>query len=238
MADISYYGQAPDPQGNGRKKFEQTLDLLYRRRWIVISTFLLVAVGTAIYALTRPPEYRAQSVVVVNLARTHAPQQMMGIDAGDNFFARNDRTLAGELFLIRSSYTVSQRVNERLREAVARQDSTAEHRLSYPPRGTVNSGQATRDANAISVVGISTDPYEAALLANLYAEEYVRLTQVASRTYMSQSREFLEDQLEAQRAELNRAEKQLKRYQERTGIRSLGQGTGNLVTQVRSMQAQ
>ncbi len=205
----------------------------------MIITFLAIVIGATAYALSQPPEYRASSVVMVNLGRSStAMQAATGVDAGDNVFARNDRTLSGELFLIQSSYTIAQRVNQRLREAVEQQDSTQDQKLVYPPRGGVSFSPATREANAIRVTGISSDPYEAAILANLYAEEYVRLTQDASRSYMTQSRSFLEEQQEARRAELNRAEEQVKTYQQQTGITGLDASGGSLVSQLSSMEAQ
>ncbi|MFW5955405.1 MAG: GumC family protein, partial [Rhodothermales bacterium] len=232
------YG-TPEDKAGGRRQFEQILDLLYRRRMIVISTFLIVSTIAAAYALTRPPEYRASTVVVVNLSRSaSANPAVTGVSTGNNVFATNDRTLAGELFLIQSSYTIAQRVNMRLREAVENQDSTQERRLTYPPRGNVNFAPATRDANAIRVTGVSSDPYEAALLANLYAEEYIRLTQDASRTYMSQSRSFLEEQQNARRAELNRAEEQVKQYQQQTGMVGLDASGSAIVSQLSGMEAQ
>lgn len=232
------YGYSDEPPG-GKKQLEQTLDLLYRRRWILIVSFLLVLIGATAYGLSLPPEYRASSTVMVNLGRSSAAlQAATGVGVGENLFARNDRTLSGELFLIQSSYTVSQRVNQRLREAVENQDESSPQQLVYPPRGTVHFGAATREANAIRVTGISSDPYEAALLANLYAEEYVRLTQDASRTYMAQSRASLEEQQDIRRAELNRAEEQVKAYQQRTGMTGLDATGGSLVAQLSSMEAQ
>lgn len=231
------YGYSEESPG-GKKQFEQMLDLLYRRRWIVIVSFLVVAIGATAYGLSQPPEYRASSTVMLNLTRSMNVQASTGVGVGDNLFARNDRTLSGELFLIQSSYTINQRVNQRLRDAVENQDESSDQRLVYPPMGGVNFGPATREANALRVTGISSDPYEAALLANLYAEEYVRLTQDASRTYMTQSRSFLEDQQEARRAELNRAEEQVKAYQQQTGMTGLDASGGTLVSQLSSMEAQ
>jgi polysaccharide biosynthesis transport protein len=223
----------------GRDQFEKWIDLVYRRRWIVVVTFLLIGSLATVYALTRPATYSASSVVMLNLSRTGNPALQTGVETGENVFARADRSLQGELFLIQSSHAIAQRVNRRLREAAENQDTTvAGPRLSFPPQGGVSFGQATREANAIRITGTSPDPYEAALLANLYAEEYIRLTQDEGRSYVTQSRAFLEDLETSRRAELDEAEDRLRRYQEASGLTRLDAGGGNLVAQLSGMEAQ
>jgi polysaccharide biosynthesis transport protein len=227
-------------EGKGsRNQFENWIDLVYRRRWLVAVTFVIIGLAATFYALSQPSEYSASSVVMLELTRTANPAQQTGVGTGDNLFARSDRTLQGELFLIQSSHAIAQRVNRRLRDAVENQDTTvAGPRLSFPPQGGVSFGPATREANAIRITGRSPDPHEAALLANLYAEEYIRLTQDASRSYVAQSREFLEEIEQTRREELDQSEDRLRRYQSETGLARLDAGGGALVSQLSGMEAQ
>ena len=252
MKDELYLNGSGDPRllpaaggaqydgGGNKQQLEQMLDVLFRRRWTVILTFLIIAAGATAYALTRPPEYRSSALVMVNLSRaTNSMQMASGVNPGENVFAMNNRSLAGELFLIQSSHAIAQRVNKRLLEAVERQDSVGTpNPLTYPPRGSVSFSAATREASALRVTGLSTDPREAALLANLYAEEYVRQTQDASRTFMAQSREFLEGLQETRRAELDEAEERLANYKQRTGMVGLDPSGASLVHQLSAMEAQ
>ena len=234
-------GGAPYDDGAGNKRqLEQMLDVLFRRRWTVILTFIIIAAGTTAYALTRPPEFRASALVMVNLSRaTNSMQMASGINPGENVFALNNRSLGGELFLIQSSHAIAQRVNQRLLDAVEKQDSLkVDSPLTYPPRGSVSFSAATREASALRVTGVSRDPREAALLANLYAEEYVRQTQDASRTFMAQSREFLDGLQETRRAELNQAEEALAGFKQRTGMVGLDPSGASLVNQLSAMEAQ
>jgi polysaccharide biosynthesis transport protein len=238
---ISYTpeGYPSSSEPTNRDQFEKWIDLVYRRRWLVVITFLLVTALATVYALTRPMEYSSSAVVMVNLSRTGNPAAQTGVETGQNVFARSDRTIQGELFMIQSSRAISQRVYSRLREVVEAQDTTGgDTVLRYPPQGRVSFGQATREANAIRVTGTSPDPYEAALLANLYADEYVRLTQDEGRNYVAQSRSFLQELESTRRSELEEAEARLRDYQQRTGMATLDGGAGALVSQLAGMEAQ
>src|SRR5690625_7775802 len=116
MKDELYLNGSGDPRllpaaggaqydgGGNKQQLEQMLDVLVRRRWTVILTFLIIAAGATAYALTRPPEYRSSALVMVNLSRaTNSMQMASGVNPGENVFAMNNRSLAGELFLIQSS---------------------------------------------------------------------------------------------------------------------------------------
>src|SRR5690606_13627521 len=96
---------------NGKKQLEEVIDLLYRRRWIIIACFLLIAAGTVAYTMRQVPQYSTSSIVMVNLGVPATPQMKVpGIE--NDLFATNTRTMAGELFIIQNSFTISQRVND------------------------------------------------------------------------------------------------------------------------------
>src|SRR5690606_22616125 len=112
------------------------------------------------------------------------------------------------------SFAIAERVSRRLKE---------QHGNGSAPRGYAYFSPASRDVNAIRITAVSPDPKEAALLANLYAEEYVKLTQEANRSYMSASRAFLEEQERQRQQELRVVEEQYANYLERGGISALDQ---------------
>ena len=194
-----------------KKTVEQALDMLYRRRWIIIASFLLVTVGSVFYAFSQSPWYQANALIMVDLNRM--PGTESAAPAGTEF-VRSDRSIATELFILQNSYTIMQRVNQRLREeGVSRGER---------PDGGVMFAPANRSvANALMVKSTSSSPEDAALLANVYAEEYIRQTQDASRSYLSTSRTLLEDQEAQRRAELRDAEDAVKVYMERSGAAGL-----------------
>lgn len=186
-------------QVSGKKQLEEAIDLLFRRRWIIVAAFLLITGGTVLYTMRQVPQYSASSVVMVDLGTQTTPQ--VNIPGGENsLFANNGRTMAGELFIIQNSFAIEQRVRQRLAEEAA------------GVQGFATFGAASREVSAMRITATSPSPSDAALLANIYAEEYVRLTQEASRSYMTASREYLEEQEQMRRAELQAAEERLTRH--------------------------
>ena len=191
-----------------KKTIEQALDMLYRRRWIIIASFLLATVGAAFYAFSQEPWYEANALIMVDLGQTPGTETAV-TPVGSTPFVRSNRSIATELFILTNSYTIQQRVNQRLQE-----ESSSGSR----PVGGVSFAPASRSVpNALMVMSQSNAPADAATLANVYAEEYIRQTQDASRSYLSTSRSFLEDQEAQRRAELRKAEDAVKDYMERTG---------------------
>lgn len=217
-----YAGYAGVPTKNTRQQLEEIVDVLYRRKWAILFCFLLVAAWNTWRVLQEAPKYMADSIVMVELARQNTPQFSIG--GSDNLFATNTRTLPGEIYVLQNSNAIAERVRRRL-------GGTGE-------RGTVIFTPANRDvSNAIRISATSPDPNEAALLANLYAEEYVRLTQDASRSYMVSSREFLEEQEALRRQELREAEERVKAYLERGGLGLDHTGQG-VIANLAALEAQ
>src|SRR5690606_24739804 len=164
----------------------------------------------------------ARSLIMVDLGKTSlAANAPMSV--GSNLFATNERTLAGEIFVIESSAKIAERVNARL-------DGKINGQVRFRPAST--------SVNALPVIGISSHPAQASRLANLYAEEYVQLTREASRTHMTESREFLEKQMEERLTELHAAEDRVKNYIERAGATALDAGGSRIVNEVESLEKQ
>ena len=214
------------------KQIERVLDVLYRRRWIIAIVFILVMVAGVVYTLQQEPMYKATSLIMVELNRMPGGDPVGG--EGNTPFVRSDRSIATELFILQNSYTINARVNERLRKM-----SEEDPDIAFPPQGGVQFSPASRNINnAIAVSAASRDPEEAALLSNLYAEEYVRQTQDASRTHLVQTNDFLEQQAEKRREELRAAEEAVETYMERTGAVGLNQSGASLVARIAGLEAQ
>ena len=217
-----HHAASPSPPKRGRprkKQIEEALDLVYRRRWIVLGTFLAVAALTVAYVLQQPTLYQTSAYVLVDLNRA-------GSDAPVNVaadpFARNARSVATELFVLQTSRGIRERVAEQMGEGA--------------DLGAVSFSQASRDvASAIQITAVSPEPERAAALANTFAEEYVEQTQVGSRTYLTAQRELLQEQADRLRGELNANEGEVAGTMASAGQASLGAGA--LYTQLAGLRA-
>jgi tyrosine-protein kinase Etk/Wzc len=107
------------------------------------------------------------------------------------------------------------------------------------PNGYVTFAPAGQGGvNIIQLTGISSDPEEAARLANLYAEEYVELTKEASRTYLTSTRRLLEDQEEEIGEDLREAEDAVRAFRTTRGAAGLDAESNYLVQQIASLEAE
>lgn len=218
--------------GSSRKQVEGWIDTLYRRRWIIVASLLVAALVAGYSAFMQTPVYEATAVVLVDLNRMPGGNQAELV--GTTPFVRSDRTVNAELFVIRNSGAIHRRVDERLRQMAAEGDD-----VTYPARGSVSFAAADRSVgSAINIRATSPDPREAAVLANLFAEEYVRQTADASRSYLVAMRTFLEEQEQVRRQELREAEEAYEAYLRRTGAGRLTQEMGALINRLAMVDAQ
>lgn len=215
------------PTQRRSKQIEETLDVLYRRRWIVAATVAVVLALAVAYVFTQTPVYRTSAYVLVDLERAQGSAVgPVGTGDGASALMGPSRSVATELFVLNSSRRIEDRVQERLQGDDGRM-----------PPGNVGFSQANRDvSSAIQISATSTSPEAAAALANAYAEEYVEQTRTSSRSYLTATREFLEDQAQRLRSELNAAEGEVAGQMAQAGRAALG---GNsLMSQLASLRAQ
>lgn len=216
---------------SGREFMERLLDGIYRQRWTVVAAFVLTVGVVSAYSFLKQPEYDASSLILLDLKDRWSRVQDDGSSTGD-FFAENNRTLNGELYVIKASGRIAERVNERVASIAgvrSAPDRSPAHVQFLP---------AEEQIDAIRVVATSTDPEKAALLANLYAEEYVRLTKDASLTNASTSREMLEQQEQKHKAELQSIEREIQQYLQKHATAGLDQTSGHIVSQIANLEAQ
>ena len=232
------YYAAPSAR-SGREQLEALITLLYRRKWVILGCVVVSIAAAAAYTFRQEPVYQAQSYVLVDLENKFSSDENPA-ETDTNVFARNpDRTLAGELLLLQISDQLQQRVYERLQAAGKllrrRRESEAD---TTTVDGFVQPSQQAGSKNIIRIIGTSSRAADAALLANLYAEEYVRLTRDASRTYLSALRESLEAKEQERRAELARAEGAIQRFMTTEGAVGLDGDGIRVATQIGVLEAQ
>lgn len=233
-------------------QLEEVLDLLYRGKWIILVTFLLITAGVAIYTFSLTPEYEASALLLVHPREKTSIEDALEFSSG-GVFARDDRSLANELVVLRNSLNIARNVSRRLLEmrtvpgtmqplsiigSVEEWQPEVEDVARRLQWRYINIQPEGRDVDVIRVTATSTVPQEAALLANLYSEEYVKLTQDASRSRLSASREFLEQQEEMRRDELRQIEAQVEDYMSREGAVALDSEGEMLVTQISELESQ
>ncbi|WP_420457501.1 polysaccharide biosynthesis tyrosine autokinase [Rubrivirga sp.] len=215
----------PRRSARGVQQVEEILDLLYRRRWLIAITFLLCGLLAAAYALTRTPVYRTSALVLVDLDRKGGAGGVGESPTAPDLFVRDSRTVQTELFVLNASRGIRERVQERLESEYGR----------VPP-GSVSFSLADRNVSSgIQISATSTSPEAAAALANAHAIEYVAQTQISSRSYLTSTREFLQEQADRLRGEVTSADAKVAGRMSSAGAASLGNNA--LLSQLSSLES-
>jgi capsular exopolysaccharide synthesis family protein len=109
----AYYQQTPD-YGGIKDQAEQVLDLMLRRKWLILTTCIAVLGAAVIYTYSQKPLYQATSLVLVS--GQERDQQASTQYGPNDLFARSDRSLQNELIILRTSQSLRRSVGERLIE--------------------------------------------------------------------------------------------------------------------------
>ncbi len=105
----------------------------------------------------------------------------------------------------------------------------------------LNSSVIIEQKRGLDIIDISAEspsPYEASLIANIYAMEYKYLNLEMNRNQLTMVKAFLNQQREEKQTELNAAEETLRNFQEKGGIIALDEQASSLINQLSDFEAQ
>lgn len=237
------------PSGQRRAEDDVTLhdlvETLVKGKWIILGAFLVVLFAVSVYTFYKAPEYEASSTVYVDNQQSN-PQltELLGVETGN-------RNIANEVEILRSR-AIAMRVAEALQSQGAgageeRPLSVLRVEQGAEPLSTLDIAQRlrkeyitvrplSREVDLIEVVATSTIPDEAALIANLYAEEYVAYNRTISRSRMTASRQFLSEVTERFGEDLERAEEDLTAFLNHESVVAPEEEARQLIGQITEMQ--
>ncbi len=95
-----------------------------------------------------------------------------------------------------------------------------------------------RGLDIVEITASSPSPYEAALIANLYAQQYKQLNLDMNRNQLTLVKDFLAEQSAEKYSELNEAEETLRGFQERGGLIALDERANTLISLLAEFEAQ
>ncbi|MDT0631820.1 polysaccharide biosynthesis tyrosine autokinase [Rubrivirga sp. S365] len=232
------------------------LDVLLRGKWIVLGAFLIGVVLAGVYSLVTPSRYSSYAVLLVQKKEGDfgAILPKLPNAVGGGAFG-SERNLSNELLVLRQSYPLALSVAERLLQQKRIPGTDRPLTILEPADGDaappsarevafrlqgeyVTSELEEPDADAIRVGVESTDPEEAAFVANLYAAAFQDRTQESSRSGITESREYLERQVATQEDRLKDADAAVRRYLETEGGIALDEESSRIVERIADLQAQ
>jgi polysaccharide biosynthesis transport protein len=244
---------APEGQGHYPVQASDEIDLrsllsTLRREWrLIVAVFASVVLLVGLYTFTQDPVYQAEAVVLVDVQQRGARWSQNSLEDVLRLGGSN-RSIENEVAILQQSVPLAERVAARLLESgrpgplTQPRDEGGSPTVGYVGRYllayNVRFGPISDRTDLIRIVAMSTDPAEAARLANYYAEEYTLRSQESSRASIAGSRTFLEEQEHRRREELDAVELQMQEFLMREGAVALDSEGENAVRQLGSLDAQ
>jgi len=217
-------------------------DTLTRNKWIILFTCMLVTGAVGAYTWSLPKIFESSAIVSVETPG-NGRTAMMGFGGAPE--------LDSEIGLLENSGELSRRVLARVRAAA---DTSAE--ASFPVLAPDDEGQpvddlviyerlrastdfvAAGDQGLITITARSESPREAALLANLFAEEYRVFSQEIAREGVVAAREFLANQLEKRREDIQQIEDDWEAFAQNNAVATEGQDGQQVAREYVELQTQ
>lgn len=219
MSDLTQARPAPEPTAR------DLLEVLLRRRRVVLLVFAACLVGAVVGTFVLPPRYRAQATVVLDRsggAATLFPE----------LAAVTAQTYLDTLAEVARSRSVAERA-VRLLGASTDEQEDAVQRLQRDLRVT-----RVRGADMIRVEVTDRTPEQAARRAQAVTDAFLGFVLEGRRTQARATREFIEGQLEKVAGDLRRAEDALLRFKLAHGEVSLPEETRIRLEKLAELEAQ
>ena len=235
--------------------------ILYRGRWIIILSFLVIVSATVYYTFTTQPVYEAAGLVMI---KEEGSMQSQIFEMTS--FMKRETMINNQVEILRS-YTLAEDVILRLQKsphadslwilgnrqhedrfsvkkwlfALLKLDTTGTEvetveDLAEGFRESAISVAPKRDTDMIELRVQGLSPFEASLVTNTWMEAYQDLDISISRGEVSEVRSFLEEKLVNMQEELTAAEDALKDYKEINQVASLDEETQQLIQQAAQFQ--
>jgi capsular exopolysaccharide synthesis family protein len=238
------------PHPSGEFPFMEYTATLLQGKWFIIASVILLSGVMLGYTLLSTPVYEANALVLVDSQRG-MQRVPIGDDREVNVVNKvaNDlnilksRVLAGEVAaaLLAQPYLDSDR---RVLLPITRLvvDGTPRDTLADIENVTTRLQLSTtftpeRESDILRITASSSDPDEAAIVANRFAEIYKGHNLNASRARSKSLREFLESRLGEQGAVLSKAEGSLKGFLQSSGVVSMDAESNRLVHELSELEA-
>lgn len=234
----------PTAGGDASLDFSSIFATLWREKWIVLLTAVVVTGLIGGYTYTQPSVYQASSLVRIG-SQSGGVAQVTGSIAGEGA-VRQAHSLPGEVGVLQNSIELATRVADALR---THEDATTGDGFPVLLEGGNNSEAVGRkilekveftprpERDLIEIVVESRSSEEAAAIANLYAREYRRYSQEEARSSVQAAQNFLKTQSEQQRQKIDSLESEWEAFVRENRLIERGQRGENVTSKFNELKA-
>lgn len=228
-------------RGEDGFNFWQVLQIILRRKWMILAITLFGVSIAAILTLRVTPLYIATSTIEVQRQET----QIIEGASVDPAVIADDQYMATQYTLLRSR-SLAERVAEVLNlpsdERYANQSLPREDRLKQAAERIVGGVRVSPEGRSrvINVSFVSPYPGEAARITNALVETFIQTNLERKYNTSAYAREFVQERLQATRQALEESERRLVQYASEADILEIGgEGGGSLdATSILSLNAE
>jgi len=229
--------------------------VLYRGRWVILISFLVVVVSTIYFTFTTQPVYEASALVMLK-EESRAQQQLFEVSS----FGKRETMINNQVEILKSD-TLANDVIRRLENSVYADSlwilgntpddgafSLFRSFASMLRDGRNGSDGPTlddliegfrksiavapkRDTDMVELKVQAHSPFEASFVANAWMEAYRDLDIRESNREVGEVRKFLEEKVNDVEIELNKSEELLKEFKEDQKVTALNAETEQLIKQ-------
>jgi polysaccharide biosynthesis transport protein len=229
-------------QQNQEVTLTDYLRIIYRGRWIILFSFLVVFTATVYYTFTTRPVYDATTSLIIE------DNQGMGTALFDfNSFGNQSTHIANQMEIIKSR-SIAERVIKNLELSNVRDSLSLFHPNKEGEYKTLRDMVVIiresmevinkKETDIIEITLSAPSAFEAAFITNTLASEYERSSSEFNQGEIKDLRTFLEDQLERKSQELKTSEELLREYLEKERVASLDEETTGMVTRLSQVEAE
>jgi len=228
-------------QGTTPKNIVDYIRILQRRKWAIISVFLLILGSSVVFSLVIPPVYESKTTLIV--------EDPMGMK--EHIFEvpsllKKETRIKNQVEILKSRSLGTSVIKELLstpykklwlqaKEGIDDQEIDLNAQVGRLHRNLYI--VPIRETDIIEIKVQASHPKLASFLANTIAREYYKKSLHLSRGEITEVRLFLEEQLRNTQEELQNSEEQLKEFKEEKRIAALSEETEELVKQLAEFES-
>jgi len=236
------------------RNFKDYLILLRKNLAPFLIIFIVCIAAAIIYALRLPDIYVSETAIKISKSGGSVLQSQPFGDFGD---LGSDRIINNEIEILKS-YDLREIIAKALLDSFAQSSSKDDFKLLYKSEsefrndnkrllklgeieGVLASKVNIEQKRGLDILVISAEspsPKEAALIAALYAKVYRTYNLEINREQLSYIRNFLDQQRNEKKMQLNQAEDTLRTFQEKGGMIALDEQAQLLIQQLSQFEAQ
>lgn len=231
-----------DEQLEQQISIQEYINILFRGKWIILAATLLVLIVAVFITFTTPNVYEAKTTLILENKKKSGGNLFDFNSSGDqSVFIKNQI----QIFLSR---TMGKRVVRAMEASEMRDKYTIfrpnEEGMILPEKYQVGwlmgnlSVNPLKDTEIIEIVFTAPSSWEAASIANVYADEYKLYSRDYNRQELSILRKFIQQQLRKQEEDLLNSEENLKLFQEENSVYALDEQVRERIAKISDVEAQ